>query len=69
MKSNNNPTLVFLPGWGFDATIWQEIVESLAGYKCLMIDLPDYNNSIQIYVANLKKKIPGCCYQILKLYG
>ncbi len=40
MNAPNNPTLVFLPGFGFDKQIWEEVTNELSDYSCLLLDLP-----------------------------
>lgn len=34
-------TLVFLPGWGYQASVWQPVIEALPTYQTLLLDWPE----------------------------
>lgn len=53
---HTNHTIAFLPGWGFKASIWQEIANQFPENKVLLIDLPQEHDDI---VTAINEKIPA----------
>jgi len=65
---DNKKKLVLIPGWGFDARVWQPILAELnLCYELICLDLPgrdlDLHINLDNMVAELEKNLPPrACY-------
>jgi len=60
ISQNNKEHIIFLPGWGFKASIWQSIGSNLKVGKITYCDLPKLaqdNNQLDIITQHLTEKI------------
>lgn len=67
-KISNHPSIAFLPGWGFDALIWEGIASKITNYSCALQNLPPISNckktdssSIQEVIDNIHNSLPDQC--------
>lgn len=43
---NNSKTLVFLPGLGYKASVWDKVIDNLKSeFNIIKIDLPEYGST------------------------
>lgn len=68
MTFNNKTTLVFLPGWGFKASIWETVTKYLSHFPIIMLDLPTvinqasfHENSLDEITSEIDKTLPDNC--------
>jgi pimeloyl-[acyl-carrier protein] methyl ester esterase len=55
--NNSQNAIVFLPGWGFKASIWDELIQVLKLTNAYTIDLPD-EEKIHVITETLNQHIP-----------
>jgi len=70
-RNPDKTTLVFLPGWGFKASIWETVTKNLAHLPIIMRDLPttinqvSFNeNSLDEITSEIDKTLPDNCILI-----
>lgn len=56
----NKKSIVFMPGWGFKSSIWDDILASLNMHTVRRLDLPNIKetNDLPIAIKRLSKHIP-----------
>src|SRR5262245_33257316 len=56
-KISNHPSIAFLPGWGFDVHIWEEIASKITNYSCALHNLPAVNHCKKMDASYMQKVI------------
>lgn len=62
-STKSQPALVFLPGWGFKATIWDSVSRQLSQYNLCFVDFPFFepgyaNKTLDDITLDLSKIMP-----------
>lgn len=60
MQNLHNRNLIFLPGWGFQASIWENVAKQMPDFECKLMHLPELASvdHVDAILQHLQSNVP-----------